>query len=109
VARELGVRYVLEGGVRKAGNRIRITSRLIDTKTAAHIWTDRFSGTLDDIFELQEQIASSVAGMLEPRLELAEIERASRKSTELDFGHSRWIASEVGQSVQHGTRHFDGI
>jgi TolB-like protein len=82
VARELGVRYVLEGGVRKSGNRVRITSQLIDTRTAAHIWTDRFSGTLDDIFELQEQIASSVAGTLEPRLELAEIERASRKSTE---------------------------
>src|SRR6516164_6787620 len=62
VARELGVRYVLEGSVRKAGNRVRITGQLIDTTTGAHIWADRFDGALDDIFELQDQVASSVAG-----------------------------------------------
>jgi adenylate cyclase len=82
VARELGVRYVLEGSVRKAGNRVRITGQLIDTTTAAHIWADRFDGTLDDIFELQDQIASSVAGAIEPKLRQSEIERASRKRTE---------------------------
>jgi TolB-like protein len=82
VARELGVRYVLEGSVRKAGNRVRITGQLIDTMTGAHIWADRVDGALDDIFELQDQVASSVAGAIEPRLRLAEIERAVRKPTE---------------------------
>jgi TolB-like protein/class 3 adenylate cyclase len=82
VARELGVRYVLEGSVRKAGNRVRITGQLIDTATGAHIWADRFDGALDDIFELQDQVASSVVGAIEPRLRLSEIERAARKPTE---------------------------
>jgi adenylate cyclase len=82
VARELGVRYVLEGSVRKAANRVRITGQLIDTATGAHIWADRFDGALDDIFELQDQVASSVAGAIEPRLRQSEIERASRKPTE---------------------------
>src|SRR5436305_10875323 len=82
VARELGVHYVLEGSVRKSGNRVRITGQLIDTTTGAHIWADRFDGALDDIFELQDQIASSVAGAIEPKLRYAEIERAARKPTE---------------------------
>jgi TolB-like protein/class 3 adenylate cyclase len=82
VARELGVRYVLEGSVRKAGNRVRITGQLIDTATSAHIWADRFDGALDDIFELQDQVASSVAGAIEPKLRQSEIDRASRKPTE---------------------------
>jgi TolB-like protein len=81
VARELGVRYVLEGSVRKAGNRVRITGQLIDTATGAHIWADRFDGALDDIFELQDQVASNVAGAIEPKLRQSEIERASRKPT----------------------------
>jgi TolB-like protein/class 3 adenylate cyclase len=81
VSRELGVRYVLEGSVRKAGNRVRITGQLIDTASGAHIWADRFDGALDDIFELQDQVASSVAGAIEPRLRQSEIERASRKPT----------------------------
>jgi adenylate cyclase len=79
VARELGVRYVLEGSVRKAGSRVRITGQLIDTATSAHLWADRFDGALDDIFELQDQVASSVVGAIEPRLRLSEIERATRK------------------------------
>src|SRR5439155_19386814 len=82
VARELGVRYVLEGSVRKAGNRVRITGQLIDTATGAHIWADRFDGALDDIFELQDQVGSSVIGVIEPRLRLSEIERSARKPTE---------------------------
>jgi adenylate cyclase len=81
-ARELGVRYVLEGSVRKAGNRVRITGQLIDTATGAHIWADRFDGALDDIFDLQDQVASSVAGAIEPKLRQSEIERAARKPTE---------------------------
>jgi len=79
VAQELGVRYVLEGSVRKAGNRVRITGQLIDTATGAHIWADRFDGALDDIFDLQDQVASNVAGAIEPKLRQSEIERASRK------------------------------
>jgi TolB-like protein len=81
-ARELGVRYVLEGSVRKAANRVRITGQLIDTASSAHIWADRVDGALDDIFELQDQIASNVAGAIEPKLRLSEIERAIRKPTE---------------------------
>jgi tetratricopeptide (TPR) repeat protein len=82
VARELGVRYVLEGSVRKAGNRVRITGQLIDTASGAHIWAERFDGALDDIFELQDQVASSVVGAIEPKLRQSEIERAGRKPTE---------------------------
>jgi tetratricopeptide (TPR) repeat protein len=75
------VRYVLEGSVRKAGNRVRITGQLIDTATSPHIWADRFDAALDDIFELQDQVASSVAGAIEPKLRQSEIDRASRKPT----------------------------
>ena len=82
VARELGVRYVLEGSVRKSGQRVRITGQLIDASTGNHIWADRFDGALDDIFDLQDRVASSVVGAIEPRLRLSEIERASRKPTE---------------------------
>jgi TolB-like protein len=82
VARELGVRYVLEGSVRKAQNRVRITGQLIDTASGAHIWADRFDGALDDIFELQDQVASGVVGAIEPRLRSAEIARATRKPTD---------------------------
>jgi adenylate cyclase len=81
VAHELGVRYVLEGSVRKAGTRVRITGQLIDTETGAHIWADRFDGALDDIFDLQDEVASNVAGAIEPKLRQSEIERASRKPT----------------------------
>src|SRR5947209_10151273 len=82
VGRELGVRYLLEGSVRKGGNRVRITGQLIDTTTGAHIWADRFDGALDDIFELQDKVASSVVGAIEPKLRQSEIERATRKPTD---------------------------
>ena len=68
--------------MRKAGNRVRITGQLIDTTTGAHIWADRFEGALDDIFELQDQVASNVVGAIEPKLRKSEIERAARKPTE---------------------------
>jgi TolB-like protein/class 3 adenylate cyclase len=80
--RYLGVRYVLEGSVRKAQSRVRITGQLIDTATGAHIWADRFDGVLDEIFDLQDEVASSVVAVIEPRLRHSEIERASRKPTE---------------------------
>ena len=82
VARELGVRYVLEGSVRKAGNRVRFTGQLIDATTGGNIWADRFDGALEDVFELQEQVTARLVGAIEPRLQRAEIERAGRKPTE---------------------------
>jgi TolB-like protein len=82
VARELGVRYVLEGSVRKAGNRVRFTGQLIDATTGGHIWADRFDGALEDVFDLQDQMTARVVGAIEPRLQRAEIERAGRKPTE---------------------------
>jgi TolB-like protein len=82
VSRELGVRYVLEGSMRKAANRVRITGQLIDATTGANLWAERFEGTLDDLFELQDQVATSVVGAIAPQLERAEIERAMRKPTE---------------------------
>src|SRR5690348_4781048 len=82
VGRELGVRYVLEGSVRKAGSRVRITGQLIDASTAAHLWADRFEGRLEDIFDLQDQVAASVVGAIAPKLDQAEMERATRKPTE---------------------------
>jgi adenylate cyclase len=84
VARELGVRYVLEGSVRKAGQRVRITAQLIDALTGTHLWADRFDGSLEDVFDLQDQVASSVAGVIEPTLQAAEIRRsAARPTTDL--------------------------
>ena len=82
VGRELGVRYVLEGSVRKAAGKVRITGQLIDAATGAHLWADRFDGSIDDIFELQDQVTSSVVNAIAPKLEQAEIERVKRKPTE---------------------------
>jgi adenylate cyclase len=79
VGRELGVRYVLEGSVRKAAGRVRITAQLIEAETDAHLWADRFDGSLEDVFELQDEIAARVAGVIEPTLRAAEVERARRK------------------------------
>jgi TolB-like protein len=81
VGRELGVRYVLEGSVRRAGRRVRITAQLIDATNGAHLWADRFDGALEDVFELQDKVASSVAGIIEPALQAAEIARSSFRRT----------------------------
>jgi len=81
VGRELGVRYVLEGSVRKAGQRVRITGQLIDAVTGTHLWADRFDGSLEDVFELQDKVAASVAGVIEPALEAAEIGRSVGRPT----------------------------
>jgi len=82
VGRELGVRYVLEGSVRKAADRVRISAQLIDALTGAHLWAGRFEGELENIFDLQDQITESVVGAIAPKLQQAEIERAKRKPTE---------------------------
>jgi TolB-like protein/DNA-binding SARP family transcriptional activator/Tfp pilus assembly protein PilF len=81
VGRELGVRYLLEGSVRKAANRLRITGQLIDAASASHLWADRFDGSPEDIFDLQDRVTASVVGALSPALEQAEIERVKRKPT----------------------------
>jgi TolB-like protein/class 3 adenylate cyclase len=81
VGRELGVRYVLEGSVRKAGQRVRITGQLIDAITGTHLWADRFDGSLEDVFELQDRVAVSVAGVIEPTLQVAEMRRSAASPT----------------------------
>ena len=84
VGRELGVRYVLEGSVRKAGNRVRITAQLIDAQSGTNLWADRFDGSLEDVFDLQDRVAISVAGVIEPALQAAEMRRsAARPTTDL--------------------------
>jgi TolB-like protein/class 3 adenylate cyclase len=80
--RELGVRYILEGSVRKAGQQVRITGQLIDALTGTHLWADRFDGSLENIFELQDKVAFSVAGVIEPALEAAEIGRSVGRPTQ---------------------------
>jgi TolB-like protein/class 3 adenylate cyclase len=82
VGRELGVRYVLEGSVRKAGSRVRISGQLIEATTGRHLWADKFDGALEDVFGLQDQITTSVVGLIAPTLEQAEIERAKQKPTD---------------------------
>ena len=82
VSQDLGVRYVLEGSVRKSTDRIRITAQLIDASTGIHLWAERFDGGVEDIFDLQDQVAARVVGEIAPKLEQAEIERAKRKPTQ---------------------------
>ncbi|MFB3134713.1 MAG: adenylate/guanylate cyclase domain-containing protein [Rhodospirillales bacterium] len=82
VGRELGVHYVLEGSVRKSGNRVRVTAQLIEAASGNHVWADRYDGALDDIFDLQDQITESIVGTIEPQLHLVESERAKHKPPE---------------------------
>ena len=79
IGRELGVRYVLEGSVRRSGERIRITAQLIDAATGMHMWAEHYDGVVADVFDLQDQITASVVGSIEPSIRAAEIERARRK------------------------------
>lgn len=95
VARDLGVRYVLEGSVRKSGNRIRITGQLIDASSGAHLWADKYDGALEDVFELQDQVASSVAGAIVPNVTQAEMERAKRKSTSSLDAYDYYLRAEA--------------
>jgi TolB-like protein len=102
VGRELGVRYVLEGSVRKAANRVRITGQLVDATTATDLWADRFEGPLDDIFALQDQMTASVVGAIAPQLERAEIERAKRKPTESLDAYDYYLRGMT--NLNRGTR-----
>ncbi|MCC8938694.1 winged helix-turn-helix domain-containing protein [Bradyrhizobium sp. Arg68] len=106
ISRELGVRYVLEGSVRKAGKRIRVTGQLIDASTNAHIWADKFDSDLDDIFDLQDRLTSSVIGAMSPQLERAEIERARRKPTENLQAYDYYLRSKF--SIYQWTREGSG-
>jgi len=81
IGRELGVRYVLEGSVRKAGNRVRITAQLVEAESGAQLWADRFEGSLEDVFQLQDDVAVSVAGAIEPALQAAEARRSAKRPT----------------------------
>ena len=82
VGRELGVRYVLEGSIRKSGNRVRMTAQLVEGSAGGHLWADRFDGALDDIFGLQDHVTAGVVGAISPKLQQAEIDRARGKPTE---------------------------
>ena len=115
VGRELGVRYVLEGSVRKAANRVRITGQLVDTATGAHLWAERFDGGLGDTFDLQDQVTESVVGAIAPALEKAEIERAKRKPTEkfstpMPSIYAAWpgfIRLQAGKRTEEALRLFN--
>jgi TolB-like protein/Tfp pilus assembly protein PilF len=111
IGSELGVRYILEGSVRKAASRVRITGQLLDVSTGAHLWAERFDGTLEEVFDLQDQVATKVVGAIAPKLEQAEIERAKRKPTEsLDaYDHFlrglacvyRWTKRDSDEALRH--------
>jgi adenylate cyclase len=103
VGRELGVRYVLEGSVRKAANRVRITGQLVDTAAGAHLWAERFDGGLGDIFDLQDQVTESVVGAIAPAVEKAEIERAKRKPTESLDAYALYLRG-LARSYQFASR-----
>jgi adenylate cyclase len=112
IGRELGVRYVLEGSLRKAANRVRITAQLIDASTGAHLWADRFDGATEDIFEVQDQVTTSVVGAITPTLEQAEIGHAVLKPTNsLDaYDHyMRGLASAyqwTNEATSEALRHY---
>ncbi|MBR1286839.1 adenylate/guanylate cyclase domain-containing protein [Bradyrhizobium sp. AUGA SZCCT0177] len=107
VGRDLGVRYVLEGSVRKAANRVRITGQLVDTATGAHLWAERFDGGLGDVFDLQDQVTESVVGAIAPAVEKAEIERAKRKPTESLDAYALYLRG-LASLYQFGNRQANG-
>jgi TolB-like protein len=106
VGRELGVRYVLEGSVRKSANRVRIIGQLIDASTGAHIWADRFDGAIEDIFDLQDQVTASVVGAIAPKMEQAEIERARCKPTANLDAYDYYLQGMA--KVYQATKHANG-
>jgi adenylate cyclase len=104
VGRELGVRYVLEGSVRKAGGRVRITAQLIDARNGAHLWADRFDGSPEDVFDLQDKVALSVAGVIEPTLQAAEIHRSSDRPTNDLTAYDLYLRALPHVTAQEGDR-----
>jgi TolB-like protein len=112
VGRELGVRYVLEGSVRKAASRVRITAQLIDAIRGTHLWADRIDGTFGDIFDLQDQVTENVVGSLAPKIEQAEIERTKHKPTESLDAYDCYLRAMMyfhrwtGESINEALRLF---
>lgn len=106
VGRELGVRYVLEGSVRRAGNRVRITGQLVEAETGAHLWADRFDSPLDDVFDLQDRVTIAVAGAIEPSVTQAEIRRANRKPTASLRAYD-WLLRAIGAQQVFAREHLD--
>lgn len=106
VARELGVRYVLEGSVRKGGQKVRITGQLIDAATGAHLWADKFDGDVADVFDLQDRVAISVVGAIEPKVRQAEIERSARKPTESLDAYDYFLRAQptIYATTEEGSR-----
>jgi TolB-like protein len=99
ISRELGVRYVLEGSVRRAAKRIRITGQLIDAVSGAHLWADHFDGPLEEVFELQDRVASIVAGVIEPTLQVAELQQSVKRRTDDLTAYDLFLrARALGQS-----------
>ena len=96
VGQELGVRYVLEGSVRRSADQLRIAGQLIDAASGVHLWADRIDGRAEDIFELQDRVTSSVVGAIAPKLELAEIERAKRKPTNSLDAYDHFLRGMAG-------------
>jgi adenylate cyclase len=111
VGRELGVGYVLEGSVRKAGGRVRITAQLIEIETNAHLWADRFDGSLDDIFDLQDNIASSVAGVIAPALQDAEIRRSAARPTSVLAAYDLYLRAiaPIRSGERQKERYIQGL
>lgn len=111
VGRELGVRYVLEGSVRKAGNRVRVTGQLIEVATGTHLWADRYDGTLEDAFDLQDQVAASVVGAIAPSVSQAEMERAKRKPISSLDAYDYYLRAQAAafQYTRHGTDEAIGL
>ena len=111
VGRELGVRYVLEGSVRKAGGRVRITAQLIEATTGAHLWADRFDGSLEDVFDLQDKVAISVAGVIEPTLQSAEMRRSADRPTSDLTAHDLYLRAiaRFFPLTQRGVRESLGL
>ena len=111
VGRELGVRYLLEGSVRKAADRVRITGQLIDASTGAHLWADRFEGALQDIFDLQDRVSTTVVNAIAPMIEQAEIERSKRKPTQSLEAYDYYLRglenlhqNDIGEALQYARK-----
>jgi adenylate cyclase len=106
VGHELGVRYVLEGSVRRAGNRVRITGQLVEAETGAHLWADKFDSQLEDVFDLQDQVTIAVASAIEPSVTQAEIRRAGRKPTE-NLQAYDWLLRAIGTQQLRSQEHVE--
>ena len=108
VGRELGVRYVLEGSVRKGGNRVRITVQLVEAESGAQLWADRFDGSLEDVFELQDDVAVSVAGIIEPALLAAEDHRSAKRPTSDLTAYDLYFTRARGPLLSLESRNYPG-